>query len=273
MIESSDRPGPRGPTDCPTLLAVDVGNTNISLGPFRGTELLGFWRISSQWTRTAEEYLPILREILKEQDLRPADVGHAVIASVVPPILDAVVEALRRWSIPATVIRPDLELGLPIRYEPVSTVGADRIANAVAVRERYGCPAVIVDLGTATTLDVLNPSGSYIGGAIAPGLDTAVEGLAARAFQLPRIQLQAPERAIGSNTVASIQSGIIFGYAGLVDGLVDRFRAEMGGEPVVVATGGLAPVIAPHSRYIRHVWPELTLEGLRLIYGTLSEMS
>ncbi len=253
------------------LLAIDIGNTNVSIGPYSGSNLLGFWRISSNRERTSTEYLPLLREILLENQLQPGDVKHAVIASVVPPILEAMLGALSHWEIPSTVLRPGLDLGLDVRYDPVSSVGADRLANAIAVRERYGYPAIVVDLGTATTLDALDASGAYVGGAIAPGIETAVEGLSAQAFQLPRIKLQAPPRAIGSSTVDTIQSGIIFGWAGMIDGLIDRFKVELGGDPKVVATGGLAGVIAPHSRHMQTIWPELTLEGLRLVYEGTTE--
>lgn len=260
-------PAPAGSSPGSILLAVDIGNTNIVLGAYRGDVLHSFWRISTDRRRTADEYAMLLRDLLSSRGLQPSDVSAMVLASGVPPVLAAFEEVARdHWSIEPIPASQGLDLGIPIDYNPPQSVGIDRLVNAVAVLTLYRCPAVIVDFGTATTLDALNGDGVYIGGAIAPGIIIGSEALFERTSLLPRIQLAAPPQAIGRSTVESMQSGILYGYAALVDGLVERFQAELGGGAFVVGTGGLAGVVAPHTRTVEVVNEELTLHGLRLVY-------
>ncbi len=254
----------------PLLLTVDVGNTNVSLAVFDGPRRLAFWRLSTDRRRTADEYRPLLTQLLGLIGLQPDGLDGVVVASVVPPVLSALVDAFRQMGVPAQVLTGERDFGIPVRYDPPTTVGADRLANAIAVQALYGQPAIIADLGTATTIDVLDRSGAYVGGAIAPGFEASMEGLFSTAFQLPRLDLGPPPAAIGRNTVDSIRSGGLFGWAGLVDGLIARFRAELEGGPHVVATGGLAPLVAPYCREVQVVNEELTLEGLRLAHERLA---
>ncbi|HEV3309508.1 MAG TPA: type III pantothenate kinase [Chloroflexota bacterium] len=248
------------------LLAVDVGNTNVTIGIFDGAELRDSWRISTDRRRMADEYRPLVAELLRGSGLGFGDVRAAVFASVVPPVIAAMSEAFEKEHLKVMALSALMDFGIRVRYDPPSSVGADRLANAIAVDELYGRPAIIVDLGTATTLDVLNGDGEYIGGAIAPGIESSMEGLFSHAFQLPRLQLEAPPSAIGRTTVESIRSGAILGWASLVDGLVDRFKSEMAGTPHVIATGGLASLVAPHCRTVSATNLDLTLVGLRLAY-------
>lgn len=248
------------------LLAIDIGNTNVSFGAFEGVELRASWRISTNRHRMADEYRLLVGELLRSDGWTLGSVGAVVIASVVPPVLSELSDAFAREDIDVVVLTAAPDFGLAVRYEPPESVGADRLANVIAVQERFGQPAIIVDLGTATTLDVLDSKGAYVGGAIAPGIETSIEGLFNNAFALPRLQLRAPNKAIGQTTMESIRSGTVLGWAALVDGLVDRFVAEMDGRPVVVATGGLAPLIAPHCSRVQHTDIDLTLQGLRLAY-------
>lgn len=254
------------------LLAVDVGNTNVTIGAFKATDLVASWRISTDRRRMADEYVPLFADLLASANLGFRDLDGAVIASVVPPVIQEIQEGLLKRDVSVIVLTTDMDLGVPVRYHPPSSVGVDRLANALAVQQRYGQPAIIVDLGTATTLDVLDRSGVYVGGAIAPGIETSLEGLFSIAFQLPRLALQAPPRAIGSTTVDSIRSGTLLGYASLVDGMVERFQNELESDPVVVGTGGLAPLVAPQTRHIGIVDSELTLHGLRIAHDRLKRV-
>lgn len=249
------------------LLAIDIGNTNAVIGVYDGERLHAFWRIATDERRMPDEYAVLLRDLLTLSHHTPDDIGAVVLASVVPPVLLTMQEVCERhWHIHPLVVSQDLDLGIAVRYDPPRSVGADRLANAVAVLEHYRCPALIVDFGTATTIDALDNRGAYVGGAIAPGLLVGLDALVQRTAQLPHIPVSAPAQAIGCNTVESMQAGILFGYAGLVDGLVTRMRAELGGEAFVVATGGLAEAVAPHTGTIDLVNRELTLEGMRLVY-------
>ena len=253
-----------------TLLAVDIGNTNVTIGAFDGASLRESWRISTDRHRMADEYRPLLAELLRASGLRFADLKGAILASVVPPVLQEMSLALEKAGVAVTVLTPKLVPYLPVRYDPPESVGADRLANGIAASRLYGTPAIIVDLGTATTIEVIDGDGAYIGGAISPGLESSMEALFRGAFQLPRLQPVAPQRAIGTSTVESIRSGLVFGWASMVDGLIDRFRQELAGEPVVIGTGGLATLVAPHSRHITVVDVDLTLQGLRLAYEAMS---
>jgi type III pantothenate kinase len=214
----------------------------------------------------ADEYSVIFDSLFRQARLAPEDFSGAVLCSVVPAVQAALCEALRRtWKLDPLIVSLDLDLGIEVHYSPRQAVGADRIANAVAAVQKYGAPSIVVDFGTATTFDCIAADASYVGGAIAPGLEISEEALVASTAQLPRVPLVPPERSVGTTTMTSLQSGILFGYAGLVDGLVDRISAELG-TAHVIATGGLATVIAPHTRTIQDIDLDLTLRGLHLLY-------
>jgi len=250
------------------LLAVDVGNTSITFAVFEGEAIRADWRIGTVNRRTGDEYAALLRSLLEEQGLSFWDIRGMVISSVVPATVDALVRFSRKHlKIDSPlVLSPDMDLGIKVHYHPVTDVGADRVANAVAAHAKYGGKVIVVDLGTGTTLDAVSESGEYLGGAIAPGIEISFEALVSRAARLRGVRLEAPEKAIGDTTTSSLQSGMVFGFAAQVDGLVDRFQKEMGGGAKVIATGGLAHVIAEHSRTIELCDEILTLEGLRMIY-------
>jgi type III pantothenate kinase len=243
------------------LLAIDAGNSNLKLALFAGRELVGRGRLTTDVARSSDEYGQEIRELL---DLK--DVQAMVIASVVP----ALNPTLRRMAETHFQLQPlfvdHTNAGLKIVYDQPSDLGADRIVDAVAGLEKYGAPCVVVDFGTATTFNVVNEASEFVGGAISPGLITCSEALFARTAKLPRVKFERPEKVIGSSTVAAIQSGLYYGYAGLVDGVLERIILEFRVTPRMIATGGLAHSVVPASRYIEHVDDTLTLEGLRLIY-------
>ncbi|RRJ63081.1 type III pantothenate kinase [Paenibacillus oralis] len=249
------------------FLVVDVGNTNIVLGIYRGRELLHHFRIGTNRQATVDEYGVLIYNLFQMSRIQVQDIEGVIISSVVPPLMHVLEELcekyLRRKPL---VVGPGIKSGLNLRYENPREVGADRIVNAVAAIEQYGGPLVVVDFGTATTFDCIDAQGNYLGGAIVPGIGIATEALYQRASKLPRIELEKPKKVIGRNTVNAMQAGIIFGYAGQVDGIVERIAGEMGVKPKVVATGGLAELIASETRSIEEVNPRLTLEGLRIIY-------
>lgn len=248
------------------LLAVDIGNTNIVLGAYEGEKLVASWRTATAVHRMADEYAMLTNSFFSYQGLRFADVKHAVICSVVPPLAMTFDELIQRYlGIKPILVGPGVKTGIKILYENPREVGADRIANAVAAHRIYGGPAIIVDFGTATTLDAITKEGDYLGGAIAPGITIAAEALFQRAARLYRVELVRPKTAIGRNTMTSMQSGILFGYVGLIEGLIERFKREMGAARVI-ATGGLAEVVSQESKLIDVVDQQLTLEGLRFIY-------
>ncbi|MBO8129297.1 MAG: type III pantothenate kinase [Peptococcaceae bacterium] len=249
------------------ILALDVGNTNIVLGVFEGETLKAHWRFSTHRQWTSDEFGILIKQLLVDTGLHPADISDVVISSVVPPLNPTLVEAcVRYFGCTPVVVGPGVKTGMPIKYENPREVGADRIVNAVAAYDRYGGPLIIVDFGTATTFCAVSAQGEYLGGAIAPGIGISCEALFARAAKLPRVELVRPPAVIGRNTVNSMQAGIIYGFAGLVDEIVHRMKKEIKGDPKVIATGGLASLIAGESRTIDKVEPFLTLEGLRLIY-------
>lgn len=249
------------------LLAIDVGNTNIALGVYEGDALLADWRIRTQLGRTADEYGMLFQELFQYAGLDLKDVTGIAISNVVPPAISEIVDACRKFlSLNPYIVDPETETAVVVRYEPRSDVGADRIVNAVAAYQLYGGPAVIVDFGTATTFDAISASGEYLGGAISPGIGISMEALFRAAARLPRIELVRPPSPIGTTTEQSMQAGIIFGFAGQVDEMVGRFRAELGKDAKVIATGGLAELIAAESRTIQTVNPLLTLEGLRILW-------
>ncbi|MDQ0286204.1 type III pantothenate kinase [Desulfofundulus luciae] len=249
------------------ILVFDVGNTNIVLGVYKGQELLEHWRLSTNPHRTADEYGMLLRDLFQYAGISRRDIKALVISSVVPPLMLALEQMSEKYfGVKPLVVGPGIKTGLAIKYDNPREVGADRIVNAVAGYELYGGPLIIVDFGTATTFDAISARGEYLGGAIAPGIGISTEALFARAAKLPRVELVRPPAVIGKNTVSSMQAGIIFGFVGQVDEIVRRMKAELGGNPTVLATGGLAELIARESRTIDRVDPLLTLKGLRLIY-------
>ena len=249
------------------LLVIDVGNSNIVLGIYDGAALLRSWRISTDKSRTSDEYAVLLHSLFAQAGLGFGSVKASIISSVVPP-LTGVMEAISRdfFHHAPYVVGPGIKTGMPIQYDNPKEVGADRIVNAVAGYEKYRCALVIVDFGTATTFDYVNKKGEYCGGAIAPGLAISQEALFQRASKLPRVEMVKPQSIIAKNTVNSMQAGIIYGYVGLVDGIVTRMKSEGKDNPKVIATGGLAKLIAPETRNIDHVEEYLTLEGLRILY-------
>lgn len=249
------------------FLVIDVGNTNIVLGVYRSRELLHHFRISTNRQATVDEYGVLIHNLFAMARIRESEIEGVIISSVVPPLMSALEELcekyLRRKPL---IVGPGIKTGLNLRYENPREVGADRIVNAVAAIEQYGGPLVVVDFGTATTFDCIDAEGNYLGGAIVPGIGISTEALYQRASKLPRIELEKPKKVIGRNTVHAMQAGIIFGYAGQVDGIVERIARELKTQPKVVATGGLAELIASETRTIEEVNSQLTLEGLRLIY-------
>jgi type III pantothenate kinase len=250
------------------LLALDIGNTNVTVGVFSGGRLAHHFRLQTQVGRTSDEYGMLLEGLFRHAGLDPHGVTGAAICSVVPPVTGVVEEACRRYfrAEPLTV-GPGVKTGLPILYENPREVGADRIVNGVAGWERFRCALVIVDFGTATTFDAISAKGEYLGGAIAPGVGISMDALFRHAAKLPRVDFQKPGKVVGRTTVTSMQAGLFYGYVGLVDGLVDRMLAEMAVDRAkVVATGGLASLVGPESRTIELVDEFLTMEGLRILY-------
>ncbi len=250
------------------LLVIDVGNTTTALAVFVGDKIKADWRLSTDPCRTADEYAAVLQPLCAEKAIEFLGLRAVAISCVVPAAVDSLVRLAKKHLRVASpfVLSPHTDFGVHVHYHPVSDVGLDRIANAVAAHTKYGGKAIVVDFGTATTLDAVSETGDYLGGAIAPGVRISLEALVARAARLTGVELVAPEKAIGVSTTQSVQSGMVFGFAGQIDALVDRFQEEMGGGARVIATGGLAEVIAPHSRTIECCDDLLTLEGIRIIY-------
>ncbi len=249
------------------LLAIDIGNTNIVIGVYRGEELLAQWRVASDIQKMPDEYAMLLISLAGRFGVSLTDLCAAVVASVVPPLTTTFEEMIERYlGFSPLVVGPGVRTGIRILSEDPRGVGADRIANALAAYRLYGGPAIVIDLGTATTFDAISKDGAYLGGAISPGIHLAAEALFRATAKLPRVELQTPKTAVGRNTPAAMQSGLIFGYVGMVEGLVARFQQELGGTARVIATGGLAPLIAKETSVIEVVNPGLTLHGLRLLY-------
>ncbi len=254
------------------LLAIDVGNTNVVLGVYKGVgesaHLVGDWRIRTDRDRTTDEHGMLVKHLLEHSGIGLSDIHHVAISSVVPTMSEALADlSLRYFHCQPFIVSAKTAPDLAIHYEPASDVGADRICNAVGAFDLYGGPAIVVDYGTATTFDVIAENGDYLGGAIIPGIGISMEALFRQASRLYRVEMVAPPSAIGRNTVHAMQSGLVFGYAGQTDAMVDRIRAEMGGEARVIATGGLAELIHRESRTIELVDQLVTLHGLRLLFG------
>ena len=249
------------------ILLFDVGNTNIVLGVYDERTLTHHWRVSTDKSRTVDEYAVVIKNLFDFSGLTFQKITAVVISSVVPPVMPTL-EALARkyFDVEPLVVGPGIKTGMPIIYDNPREVGADRIVNAVAAYSKYGGPLVIVDFGTATTFCVVSERGEYLGGAIAPGIGISTEALFQRASKLPRIEVVKPSSVIAKNTVAGMQSGIYYGFTGQVDGIVRRMKEEIGAETKVIATGGLAKLISQESTMIETVDPFLTLEGLLLIY-------
>ncbi len=249
------------------LLAVDVGNTNIALGVFEGEQLRATWRVATDVNQMADEYAVLLLNLLQHQGLETHDIKEVALCCVVPPLLTTFEELCQRYfHISPLVVEPGIKTGVRIRVDNPREVGTDRIANAAAAHHLYRGSVIIVDVGTATSFDVVSKEGDHLGGAIAPGIVTAAEALFMRAAALPRVELVHPKQAIGTSTITAMQSGIVFGYVGLIEGIVARIQQELGGKATVVATGGYAELIARETTVIDKVNLDLTLIGLRLIY-------
>lgn len=249
------------------ILVIDVGNTNIVLGIYQGKELLHHWRISTNRSGTVDEYGIMIHNLFQYAGLSLDKIAGVAISSVVPPLMGLLEQLCLKYLQKAPlIVGPGIKTGLNIRYENPREVGADRIVNSVAAIEKYGSPLIVVDFGTATTFDYIDGDANYLGGAIVPGIGISTEALYQRAAKLPRIELVKPKSVVGRNSVASMQAGIIYGYVGQVDGIVNRIKKEFKVQPRVIATGGLAELIFTESETIEVIDSMLTLEGLRIIY-------
>ena len=259
------------------LLVVDVGNTNTVLGVFepkadvagpgRYGTLIAHWRVSTNKSQTVDEYGVLFRNLFAMNGVEVSAVQGIVISSVVPPLDSTLHEVCERYfQLKPLFIEPGVKTGMPVHYDNPAEVGADRIVNGVAAFEKFGGPCIIVDFGTATTFDVVSPKGEYLGGVITPGIGISADALFERTARLPRVDIRKPPSVVATNTVNSLQAGLYYGYLGLIDGILERLIAELGGDVKVVATGGLANLMGGGSKYIREVDDLLTLEGLRIIY-------
>ncbi len=249
------------------LLAIDIGNTNVTFGVFRDKTLVTTWRIETDVNRMPDEYALILLNLLQLQGTAPGDISGVALCSTVPPLVAVFEELCQRYfKTKPFMLVPGVRTGVRVRTDNPREVGADRIANAVAAHHLYQCPAIIVDVGTATTFDVVSKEGDFLGGAIATGITTAAEALYRRAAALPRVELVHPKQVIGTNTIAAMQSGIVYGYVGLVEGIVTRMQRELGSRATVIATGGYASIITGETAIFDAVNPDITLIGLRLVY-------
>jgi type III pantothenate kinase len=244
------------------LLAADVGNTQTVYGLYEGAELGEHWRVATEAQRTGDELGALIGRLV---DLSQVD--GIMLASGVPALVREYEIFAERWAkAPILVLEPGVKTGIPIRHDNPQQIGPDRLANAVAAKERYGAPAIVVDFGTSTNFDVVSPAGEYVGGVLAPGIEVSMDALFQRAARLVKVDFVEPPAVIGKSTETALQSGVVYGFAGQVDGIVTRIRAELGAEAPAIATGGLADLIAPHTETISRVDPWLTLEGLRIVW-------
>jgi type III pantothenate kinase len=249
------------------LLAIDIGNTNVVLGVFEGEGLCESWRIGTKSSITADEYAVIVKDLFAFSGIDFRQIDGIIISTVVPPLLSIMTEMSRKYfKIEPMVVTSELKTGITLSYENPREIGADRIVNAAAAFRLYGGPLIIIDFGTATTFCAVTKKGEYLGGAITPGVKISAEALYQRAAKLPRVELTRPRTIIGRDTVSAMQAGILYGYAGLVDGIVERMKKELSPDARVIATGGLAELVAPETKSTIEVRPNLTLEGLRMIY-------
>ena len=251
------------------LLAIDVGNTNIVIGVFRGETLVHSWRLTTIRERTADELGILLTELCNRHEIRQTSISGIVIASVVPQLTGTMVTMVSEYfSRVPLLFEPAVNAGIPVLIDNPAEVGADRVVNAIAAHATYGkgLPIIVIDFGTATTFDAVSAKGEYLGGVICPGPQVSADALAQRTARLPRIDVRKPARVIGTNTIGAMQAGLFWGYVDMVEGLVRRMKEELGGAAVVIATGGLASIVAPESASINHVDDELTLRGLRLVW-------
>jgi type III pantothenate kinase len=257
------------------LLVIDVGNTNTVLGLYDGDQLIHDWRIRTEIDHTVDEYGMLIFNLYQSSRIKTEKikaVNAIIISCVVPPMLN-ILEPLcvKYFNVKPLIVGPGIKTGMPIFYDNPKEVGADRIVNAVAAYDKYKQAAIIIDFGTATTFDYISPKGEYMGGCIAPGIMISSEALFERAARLPRVELSKPKSVVTKDTVSAIQAGIIFGYAGLIDGIVERMKAEIKTKPLVIATGGLARLVAAETKCIDKIEDMLTLEGLRIIYNLNSK--
>ena len=249
------------------LLAIDIGNTNVVLGVFDGKRLVANWRVGTKTQITPDEYAMILKDLFNFEGFEFKQIDGVIISTVVPPLLPVMTEMSKKYfRIEPMVVTHEIKTGIKIRYDNPKEIGADRIVNAAAAYKLYGGPIIIVDFGTATTFCAVTRNGEYLGGAITPGVKISAEALFQRASKLPRVELTKPRSVIGTDTVSAMQAGIIYGYAGLVDGIVERMKKELSPDAKVVATGGLAELVSAETSSIQEIKPHLTLEGLCLIY-------
>ena len=249
------------------LLAIDIGNTNVVLGVFDAKRLVANWRVGTKTQITPDEYAMILKDLFNFEGLEFKQIDGVIISTVVPPLLPVMTEMSKKYfRIEPMIVTHEIKTGIKIRYDNPKEIGADRIVNAAAAYKLYGGPIIIVDFGTATTFCAVTRNGEYLGGAITPGVKISAEALFQRASKLPRVELTKPRSVIGTDTVSAMQAGIIYGYAGLVDGIVERMKKELSPDAKVVATGGLAELVSSETSSIQEIKPHLTLEGLCLIY-------
>ena len=253
------------------LLALDVGNTNTVLGIYRlegeKPELIAHWRITTHRAQTVDEYGVFFVNLFEMHGMSPSQVHHIIIASVVPPVDSTLRQVCEQYfNVQPMFVEPGIKTGMQMRIDNPTELGADRLCDCVAAYELYGGPCIVVDFGTATKFEVISEKGEYLGGAIAPGLGLSADALFARAAKLSRVEIKRPPKAIGTNTITHLQSGLYFGYIGLVDGILERILAETAGKPRIIATGGLARMIAPDSRHIHEINDMLTIEGLRILW-------
>lgn len=253
------------------LLAIDIGNTNTVLGLYRldgdKPELAAHWRVTTHRSQTVDEYGVLFINLFEMHGFKPNQVGHIIISSVVPPVEGTLRQVCENYfHLQPLFVEPGIKTGMAVLVDNPSELGADRLVNAIAAYERYGGPCIVVDFGTATTFDVISERGEYLGGAISPGLGISADALFSRAARLGRVDIKRPSKVIGTNTVTHLQTGLYYGYIGLVDGILERIIAELGSQPRVIATGGLARQISEDSRYIAEIDDMLTLDGLLILF-------